>query len=88
MTESDIIIESWQLVTGIIVFVITICGVTFAISKFIYTLKGEIKVIEIKLDNLNKDLKKQDDELKKITNLFQDAGFSIFMKIAKGVKSD
>lgn len=86
MADTPIIIQSWQLLTGFVIFIITVVGTTYAISKFIHTMKGDIRVFEVKVQNYEKDLKKYNDDLSKLVNLFLDEGFRIFTEKAKGDK--
>ncbi len=80
MADISIVIDSWQLILGFIGFIIAILSATVAICAFIYTLRERIKVLEVKLE-------RQEKELDKFTNLFQDAGFNIFVEKAKGMKT-
>ena len=51
-------------------------------------MKGEVKVLEVELNHSKNDLKKQGEELNRLTNLFLDEGFKIFREKSNRSKSE
>jgi uncharacterized membrane-anchored protein YhcB (DUF1043 family) len=83
-----IIIEPWQFCTGLITFIIGIVATTFAIARFVYSMKGNVKVLETVLSHYGKDLDRQGEQVSKLLNLFENAGFNLFMKRAEESAKD
>ena len=78
-----ITIEPWQFYTGLITFLIIIVGATFAIARFVYSVKGNVKVLETQLHHYREDLHIQREQLSRLLNLFENVGFNLFMKRAE-----
>lgn len=85
--DSQIAFDTWQIIAGFIVFIITIISATVTICAFIYKMRERIKVLEVKLENQEKELKRQETIIKKFENLFQDFGFNMIVESATGKKT-
>jgi hypothetical protein len=77
LVDIQVVVETWQLILGFIGFVITIISVTIGVCAFIYGLRERIKVLEVKIE-------RQEKELNRFTNLFQDTGYEMMLRKSRG----
>lgn len=86
MVAIPLTIESDYLVAGFLGFIIALVSSTVAISRAFFKTQEKIKLLDQELKNKVEKLNEIKTEVKELSNLFRDLGFSIIQQ-KNGIKS-